>query len=499
MKRLLVYYYARLGGVYREMFLTFPWAIKLLYVPGFNRLRNFNSRARAYYQFRFSKSRVPAYREFLDSQGFSEPSFKGFVPQIEEIPFIDKENYVKVYDMDSRCVDGKIPERNIIFDESSGSSGTATNWVRGKTERKRNGKIIRFGFETLFGTEPHFIINAFALGPWATGVNVTMSCVTFSMLKSLGPEKEKIENTLRQFGTKYKYVVMGYPPFLKQLVDHSEIPWQEYDISFIFGGESMSEGMRDFLYSKGIKKVYSSLGASDLELNLGSENDFTISLRRLMRSNQQLRERLTRHEGALPMIFQYNPSDFLIQNTENGELIITVCRFHYVAPKVRYNIHDRGHQVTIKEMYEAFEELGIDKSEIVAPRTDLPLLFHYGRADMTVAFFGANVSPVDIQESMFEIKTLVEKCNTFQIRTSEDATGDKTLEILLEAKSGISWDGENVDAIKNDLTTSLTQINQDFRAAYAMAGADRVKLILCDHNEGDFANNDIRIKARYLN
>ena len=499
MKRLLVYYYARLGGVYREMFLTFPWAIKLLYVPGFNRLRNFNSRARAYYQFRFSKNRVPAYREFLDSQGFSEPSFKGFVPQIEEIPFIDKENYVKVYDMDSRCVDGKIPERNIIFDESSGSSGTATNWVRGKTERKRNGKIIRFGFETLFGTEPHFIINAFALGPWATGVNVTMSCVPFSMLKSLGPEKEKIENTLRQFGTKYKYVVMGYPPFLKQLVDHSDIPWQEYDISFIFGGESMSEGMRDFLYAKGIKKVYSSLGASDLELNLGSENDFTISLRRLMRSNPQLRERLTRHEGALPMIFQYNPSDFLIQNTEDGELIITVCRFHYVAPKVRYNIHDRGHQVTIREMYEVLEELGIDKSEIVAPRTDLPLLFHYGRADMTVAFFGANVSPVDIQESMFEINTLVEKCNTFQIRTSEDATGDKTLEILLEAKSGISWDGENVVAIKNDLTTRLTQINQDFRAAYAMAGADRVKLILCDHNEGDFANNDIRIKARYLN
>ena len=254
MIRILVYYYARLGGVYREMFLTFPWAIKLLYVPGFNKLRNFNSRARAYYQFRYAKKRVPAYRDFLNNQGFKEPRFKGLIPQIEDIPFIDKENYIKVYDMDSRCVDGRIPERNVIFDESSGSSGTATNWVRGKTERKRNGKIIRFGFETLFGTDPHFIINAFALGPWATGVNVTMSCVSFSMLKSLGPEKEKIENTLRQFGTKYKYVVMGYPPFLKQLVDNSDIPWHDYNISFIFGGESMSEGMRDFLYSKGIKK-----------------------------------------------------------------------------------------------------------------------------------------------------------------------------------------------------------------------------------------------------
>lgn len=171
MKRILVYYYARIGGVYRELFLSFPWAIKFLYVPGFNKLRNFNSRARAYYQFRNAKRNVPAYKEFLNERSFMEPRFKGFVPLIEDIPWMDKENYIKKFDMDSRCIDGQIPERNIIFDESSGSSGTATNWVRGKTERQRNAKIIRFGFETLFGKEPAFIVNAFALGPWATGVN----------------------------------------------------------------------------------------------------------------------------------------------------------------------------------------------------------------------------------------------------------------------------------------------------------------------------------------
>ena len=499
MKRILVYYYARIGGVYRELFLTFPWAIKFLYVPGFNKLRNFNSRARAYYQFRNAKKSVPAYKAFLKERSFNEPRFKGFVPLIEDIPWMDKDNYIKKFDMDSRCIDGQIPERNIIFDESSGSSGTATNWVRGKTERKRNAKIIRFGFETLFGKEPHFIVNAFALGPWATGVNVTMSCVPFSRLKSLGPEKTKIENTLLQFGTKYKYVVMGYPPFLKQLVEGDTVPWQDYDISFIFGGESMSEGMRDFLYARGIKKVYSSLGASDLELNIGSENDFTISVRRLMRSNEKLRARLMRHEGALPMIFQYNPSDFLVQNSEEGELIITVCRFHYVAPKVRYNIHDRGHQVTIKELFELFEELGIDKSEITLPRTDLPLLFHYGRADMTVAFFGANISPVDVQESMFEVPILVERCNTFQLSTSEDATGDKTLEIRLEAKEGVHWDAVDEHKVKMALIDQLVRINQDFRAAYGMSGQERVSVELLEHNEGDFANNDIRIKARYLN
>ena len=118
MKRILVYYYARIGGVYRELFLTFPWAIKFLYVPGFNKLRNFNSRARAYYQFRNAKKNVPAYQAFLKERSFNEPRFKGFVPLIEDIPWMDKDNYIKKFDMDSRCIDGQIPERNIIFDES---------------------------------------------------------------------------------------------------------------------------------------------------------------------------------------------------------------------------------------------------------------------------------------------------------------------------------------------------------------------------------------------
>ena len=118
---------------------------------------------------------------------------------------------------------------------------------------------------------------------------------------------------------------------------------------------------------------------------------------------------------------------------------------------------------------------------------------------MTVAFFGANISPVDVQESMFEVPILVERCNTFQLSTSEDATGDKTLEIRLEAKEGMNWDAVDEREVKMALIDQLVRINQDFRAAYAMSGAERVTVQLFQNNEGDFANNDIRIKARYLN
>jgi phenylacetate-CoA ligase len=203
---------------------------------------------------------------------------------------LDKDNYVKVYGIEERCIHGAIPAEDVVIDESSGSSGSATNWVRGSRERMYNARFIKFGFRTMFGKQPLFIINAFAMGAWATGVNVTMSCLKFSKLKSLGPDASKIISTLRQFGVGHNYIIMGYPPFLKQLVDEGGIDWHLYNVTFIFGGESMSEGMRDYLLAKGIKRIYSSFGASDLELNMSAENDFTIGLRKLLRRDAALRQ-----------------------------------------------------------------------------------------------------------------------------------------------------------------------------------------------------------------
>ena len=190
MRHLIILFYAWLLEIYRKPLMFTNQTIALLYIPGLNRLRLFNSKARAYAEFIKARRRVPAYRTFLDSHGFSKPTFSGLSPNMHEVPITDKENYVKVYTIDQRCVGGRMPTKNVIIDESSGSSGTATNWVRGKKERQRNARIIQFGVRNLLGKEPLFIINAFALGPWATGVNITMGCVSFSKLKSLGPDKK---------------------------------------------------------------------------------------------------------------------------------------------------------------------------------------------------------------------------------------------------------------------------------------------------------------------
>ncbi len=500
MRHLIILIYAWLVELFRKPLMLSNFTIRLIYIPGINKIRTFNSKARAYSEFIKAKRRVPAYKSFLKTHNFSKPSFSGLLPNIHEIPEIDKENYIKKFSIDARCVGGKIPTKNIIIDESSGSSGTATNWVRGLKERKRNAKMIEFGMRTLVGKEPLFVINAFALGPWATGVNVTMSCVSFSKLKSLGPEKEKNENTLKQFGENHNYVIMGYPPFLKYLVDTSEIEWDKFNIAFIFGGESMSEGMRDYLFQKGIKKAYSSLGASDLELNISAENDFTISLRRLLRSNQSLQSKILKYTGALPMIFQYNPTDFLIESSETGELIVTIGRPDYIAPKIRYNIHDRGHTLSLKDLYSILKSLNISLDKLAKPQTDLPLLLHYGRADMTVSFFGANISPTDVNEVIYSLPELSKIVNSYNLSIDEDKEGTKKLIISLEVQKGETTELLDLEKTQATFFENLSKINQDFREVRKMLPNSSLT-VLCfeDFGSGSFKENDIRIKAKYIN
>lgn len=500
MRHLIIIIYARLFEAWRKPLMLSDTTIKLIFMPGLTRLRNFNARARTYNEFVKAKRRVPAYKAFLRSQNFSGVTFKGLSPVLSKIPVADKDNYIRQFDLEQRCIHGHIPSKNIVIDESSGSSGTATNWVRGLAERKRNGRFIKFGIKTLFGSEPLYIINAFALGPWATGINVTMACVSFSKLKSLGPDKTKIINTLKAFGPKHKYIIMGYPPFLKLLADNADINWHNYDVSFIFGGESMSEDMRDYLLNLGIKKVYSSFGASDLELNISAENEFTIALRKLMRSHEGLRKNLLQHPGALPMLFQYNPSDFLFETSATGELVISICRPGYVSPKIRYNIHDRGHTLSLRQLYAVLKRLNIDKSILPKPATDLPLLFHYGRSDMSVSFFGATITPVDIQETIYKIPMLAACVNNFCLAVNEDKKGDKKLIVSLEL--GETFGNTCPDIMNNTIEfwETLAAINQDFREAKRMITyVNKLELRCYAFKTGPFEKSDFTIKAKYLN
>src|SRR5258708_40275608 len=158
-----------------------------------------------------------------------------------------KENYVKKYCIEARCYDGRIPAAGVVIDESSGSSGVPNNWVRSAEERDDVKHILQLNYQLIYRDTGCILLNCFALGPWATGMNVSMSLVDVGILKSIGPDQKKLENTLNIFGPSYRYLVFGYPPFIKSFVDNSTLDLSQYRMDRIVGGERISVSPRSNL------------------------------------------------------------------------------------------------------------------------------------------------------------------------------------------------------------------------------------------------------------
>jgi len=480
------------GGLYR-----------LLLIPGFEGLRWRLGIWRAWRSFYQSHRLVPAYRDFIAARG-GKPTIhldRGLNPGLSVIPEMDKASYVKAYPIEHRVKRGRLPRKGVMVDESSGSSGQPTSWVRGAIERTIVSQMMRLSYHESVDRERRvFILNAFALGAWATGMNVSMSLTGSSILKSVGPNIDKIVNTMIEFGPDFRYVVMGYPPFLKSLADDPRIDWSRYTVDAGYGGEGISESLRTYLQRK-FQRVVGSYGASDLEVNMAIETDLCIRLRRAVIEDKPLRDALIRTDyGVTPMIFQFNPLAYYIETNRQGELIVTMSRPYHIAPKVRYNIHDRGHVMRYPELRARLKSAGrLDLLQGAGFKSDLPLLFLYGRSDMSIDYFGANVTPDSLREVLFGIDELAPVLSTFRLLSHEDEGHNKRMEVAAELVEGAKMPADTA-ALAETVFSRLAAINGDFyNALYRTAPADnRPRLSVHAFGTGPFTGGQRKLKNEYV-
>jgi phenylacetate-CoA ligase len=476
---------------------------KVLLVPGFERLRWRIGVWRAWRNYYRTYRTVPAYRQFIDAHG-GQPQLcltAEFLPDLRPIPEMDKESYVKQYPIEARVRGGRIPAEGVMADESSGSSGQPTSWVRGAVERRITSQMMRLSYRaSVRKGERVFILNAFALGAWATGMNVSISLTPTSILKSTGPNADKIINTMQEFGPSFRYVIMGYPPFLKSLADDARIDWSAYTVDAAYGGEGISESLRSYLLTR-FKQVVGSYGASDLEVNMAVETALTIRLRCVLLADARLREALIRTDyGVTPMIFQYNPLAYLLETNDKGELVVTISRPYNISPKIRYNIHDRGHVLMYGELKSKLAVLG--HSEILhgsEPLVDLPLLFIYGRSDMSIEYYGAKVTPDSIREVLYGVKELTPILNTFRLLSYEDDKHNKRMEIAAELVQGAALPADP-GAFADRVFRRLGELNGDFyNAMFRTATADNMpQLKIYPYDSGPFAGGQHKLKNEYV-
>ncbi|HUQ85081.1 MAG TPA: hypothetical protein VM077_02050 [Candidatus Limnocylindrales bacterium] len=442
---------------------------------------------------------VPAYRDYYEKAGVKNIVASNF----NQLPVTDKESFVKKYAIANRVWNGIIPDYGVTVDESSGSTGSPTNWVRGWDERQTTKELLQLSFHSTFHKDKIFVFNAFVLGAWATGMIVSQSIGEICIMKSTGSDAEKILNTMKYFGKNYHYIIMGYPPFLKSLIDDNEFDWNGYNVDCIYGGEAITEQVRDYL-GKTFGRVIGSYGASDLEINIGYENDFTIALRRALLTDEALRKELVKDFGSLPCIFQYNPLAYYVETNENNELLFTINRSVNISPKIRYNIHDIGYTLRYNAVIDVLKKCNrmdvIETARANGRRlVNLPILFHYGRSDMSINYFGAKVTPEGIRQALNAIPELSPHLESFQAFNAENDRKDSLMVVCVELTAGVKVKLIDQEKIESKFPEELGKLNGDF---YKMLSTAKKHLYpevrIYEHQTGPFEGGHKKIKHSYV-
>ena len=459
------------------------------------------ARLHAWMTCQFAALDVPAYTEHLRANGWR---FRWF--DLSSYPPTDKKSYVTAYPEHQRCWNGRIEIEGTVVDESSGSSGTPFNWIRGRRELRTVHKNLAGYTTAVFPSRRRFVINAYSMGAWATGTNTGIAMSRIAMVKNTGPDLAKIADTLRHFGPDFEYIVAAYPPFLQHLrdkLDAEDFPWSDYRINGLVGGEGMTEALRDYLEERFLK-VRSGYGASDLTIGMAGETDLTVWLRRRLRSDERLREALLGPgEGRLPMIFQYNPLETYLEVTDDGEVLCTINSTAVLAPKVRYNVGDEGRLISFPDVMAA---TGNDPGAVAAfgvDRMRLPLLFLFGRKDSTVSYMGANIYPQDVEYGLYQGNPMAHLLESFCLALHETADLESRPVVHLQLRADVGLDEAGraalVDHCRRGVLAHLSSVSRDFAESVAEdPSAADIRVRVHDFGTGPFARHHGKVKNVYL-
>ncbi|MBI4983635.1 hypothetical protein HZC32_03250 [Candidatus Woesearchaeota archaeon] len=479
------------------------------------------SKKKAVHMFKIAAEETPAYRKYLQKHKINPKKSLSIQDFDHLVPPTDKASYIKKFDFEERCREGHLPKHGNV-DESGGTSGKATNWIRNLNEEEALFKAIRFEYNYVFDGEQkdYFVISAWSTGPWATGIKFCELMERLALVKNTATDSNDIIDTLKMFGKKRNYLIGGYPPFIKNLLEDykDKINWKEYNIDLVTGGEGVP--LEWVYYVKKMlrpgAKVISSYGASDIDIGIGFETPFCFFVRELAAENEKLRIELF-GKDELPMVFQYNPtlhyikpsSRHYIRQIKNSEgreeFEITLLDKNAAAPKIKYNLHDEGRVFSYFKLIEALEKHHplylkefSHRGGQIKNLLHLPFLCIFGRSDGTLSFDGANVFPDQIEEGILKNKELARITHRFKMEKKYDSKHNVQFHIYIELKKGFKPSQELKEKYLKSILTGLQEINPDFRESYSKNKTLRPYLSLRLFGHPLFKGDEAKAKNIYF-
>lgn len=433
--------------------------------------------------FRGSAETVPAYRLFLSENGI-DPREIGTEAGLVRLPPVTRENYISKYPLPELCRNGRLEECGMIA-VSSGSTASPTFWPRTLEDELS----IAWRFEQVFhdSFRAHqrrtLAVICFTLGTWVGGM-YTAACCRHLAEKGYpittvtpGNNPTEILRVVRELAPLFEQtVLLGYPPFLKDVVDTGlaqGVPWAEYHIRFVMAGEVFSEEWRALVSGRvGSTDILcdsaSVYGTADAGV-LGNETPLSICIRRYLASHAEVARELF-GQPRLPTLVQYDPRSRYFEMHE-GRLLFTGDNG---IPLIRYDILDTGGIVSYDEMLAFLRARGFDpKDELRSAATSdlstatppvrrLPFAYVFGRSNFAVSFFGANVYPENIAVGLEQdgIKEWV--TGKFVLQVLEDKEHNRSLSVTIELAHGAVASDEKRQLAAQSVEDHLVRLNSEF-------------------------------------
>jgi len=431
--------------------------------------------------FKQMSRRVPAYKKVLAEHGIDPAKIKT-IEDIEQLPTLDKDNYLRKYPLSELCWDGKFAEKSWVISATSGSTGQPYYFPRQDSQDYQYALTAELYLRSNFQIHKRktLYVNAFAMGVWIGGLFTYEAIKTVAekgeyslSIISPGINKAEVINAINSLGKNFDQVIIGsYPPILKDIVDdgiEAGLDWKEYNLGVIFSAEGFTEEFRDYIIEHAalpdpLTSTLNHYGTVDLG-TMAHETPLSILIRKLALKNGALYESLFGSTTKLPTLAQFIPEMFYFES-QNGKIY---CSAHSGLPLIRYDLKDNGGVIPMESIMHIFEQHDMDllaeakKAGIEDTLWNLPFVYVYERSDFAVTFLGFQVYPEPIRKSLQDKHLMKVLTGKFTLTVEYDKQQEQQLKVHAELKAGVSESKELKRQVTEAITAALIRDNPIYK------------------------------------
>ena len=433
--------------------------------------------------FRFVSSTVPAYKALLKEHGLQNNQIKS-IKDFARLPIIDKDSYTKKYPYLDL-----FPKRDLsritTFSATSGSTGEPFYFPRGEQQDAQYEYVAELFLKNQFEIDKKTTLGiiGFGLGIWIGGMftykifnKLAQKGYKISLIP-VGPNKSLYLESIKRFGHLYDQIIlMGYPPFIKDIIDEAPdygIKWKDYKIKILTATEHFSEEFRKYLAQKtflqnSLTDVINIYGTVELG-TMAHETAVTNLIRRIAVQKSKVFKELFPHAHRLPTLAQYHPSLVYFEEVE-GEVIAS--GFGSSIPLIRYRFPDRGGVISFETMLTKLKKAGVDLNKVARDaKTEktiwkLPFVYVYERSDYATTLFGINIYCEYIRVALTDRTLKKYVTGKLTMITKTDKNQDQFLEINVELRKNTRANKLLIKTIQSSIVRILMRRSTEYHYLY---------------------------------